>query len=453
MNLRKFSFVLAVLMIFGLAVYGIYWNVQATKRAEGDTVAYSRAFGELLENLDDAENYLLKAMASGSAENTSLMLEEVRRSATLAESHLEILPISQQVMADVSKYLVQLADVAKYLNGRTVYGDSVSAEDAELLTKMYGYAQDINGAFQYMACSVTGGNCTWKEIEEYSGVILENEEIEEGYDFLSNFSEPMEDYPTLIYDGPFSEHMMNTEPRGLSGDIITKEQAAERLKNMLPGYDVKESKFLHENEGVKIKTYSYEITIKSNTGGKDLTGYADVTAQGGKLYSFMLYREVGEVYLAEDQAVEQGLEYLSALGFENMEASYYNMEAGVLTANYCSTQDNVFCYPDMVKVSIAMDTGELLGIEAERYFMNHTLRNIGDASVSEESARSLISEKLTVEAVKKCIIPNDFGGEYLTYEFSCMLDGRNCLVYIDCNSGREREILIIQESDSGILVK
>ncbi len=455
LNMKKFNFVLAVLMIFGLAVYGIYWNVQAHKNTkEEGTAQYSRAFGELLENLDDAENYMLKAMASGSPENTSLMLEEVWRSATLAESHLEVLPISQNVMSEISSYIVQLADVCKTFNEQTVYGNAISDEDAEVLSQLYGYAQDINGAFQHMAAGISSGDCSWSDIEKYSVALVNNEEIGEKYSFLQNFSEPMEDYPTLIYDGPFSEHMADVVPKGLKGDNLSKEQAAEKIPSLLPDYKIKKCEFVSENNGASVKVYSYVLTLENNIkGGKDITAYADVTAKGGMLYSLMLYREIGDVYLAADQAVLQGQDFLSAIGFESMEPSYYNIDGGVLTANYCTSENGVFCYPDMVKVNVALDTGDILGVEAERYVMNHCDRSLEEPDISETEAKALLSSKLSVDECKLAVIPNNFGGEHYVYEFNCRLDGRNCLVYIDCESGREREILILQESENGVLVK
>lgn len=454
MKIKNFTFVLAVIMIVGLAVYGIYWNVEAHKPVKVDDTPYSRAFNELLENLDDAENYLLKAMASGTSENASMMLDEVWRSASLAESHLEVLPIDQTVMSQVSKYIVQLADVSKNFNQKAVYGEGISEEESALLAKMYGYAQDINGAFQYMACSVSGGNCSWEDIEKYSYTITDNEEIAQGYEFLGNFSDATEDYPTLIYDGPFSEHMKDVSPKALSGGNITKEQGQERLYGYLQGYDVKECQLAYENNSGNVKTYSYVVTLKNNRAeGEDIVAYADVTVQGGMLSSLIMYREISEISLSPEQAVEQGLLYLDSIGLAEMEASYYTQEGGVVTANYCYIQDEVLYYPDMVKVSIALDTGEVLGVEAGRYILNHCTRELNTPVISPEEAKGMLSPKLTVESSRLAVIPNDFGGEYFTYEFTTRLDGRECLVYIDCENGKEREILILQENDNGILVK
>lgn len=43
--------------------------------------------------------------------------------------------------------------------------------------------------------------------------------------------ENFNDYPTLIYDGPFSDHMTTAKARGLTGEEIDAEAARKRQRN------------------------------------------------------------------------------------------------------------------------------------------------------------------------------------------------------------------------------
>ena len=47
------------------------------------------------------------------------------------------------------------------------------------------------------------------------------------------------------------------------------------------------------------------------------------------------------------------------------------------------------CYPDMVKLAIAMDTGEMLRFDAEAYLTSHAARELPEPAVSEEDARAM----------------------------------------------------------------
>ena len=447
--------VLAVIMIAGLTVYGIYWNMEAESRLSRGELAYQRAFSDILGHLEDTEGYLLKAMASGTPERTSLMLEEAWRSAALAENSLSVLPIDRRVTEEVSKYLVQVGDVVKSYNAGTVGGDKISEENAETLSKLYGYAQDLNGAFAYMAYNIGQGGCTWQDIEKYSKAITENVEIAEEYSFLENFSTPFTDYPSLIYDGPFSEHMKTREAKALEGrEAITPDQGTALLCHVFSDYTIESIRYSHESTDGVIETYSYIIKVR-NDGSRDdlITAYADVTKKGGMLYSVALYRAVQEPNLNAEQAVEAGRRFLERMGYEDMSPSYYTVEGGYVTANYCTEKDKVLYYPDMVKVSIALDSGEVVGLEGERYIRNHSERETGGEILSEEEARAAVGTQLTVVSSRRAVIPNDFGGEYDTYEFVCDFAGRRVLVYVDCKTGAEREILILQEDENGVLAK
>ena len=57
-----------------------------------------------------------------------------------------------------------------------------------------------------------------------------------------------------------------------------------------------------------------------------------------------------------------------------MKESYYVINDGICTINYAYSQDGVTCYPDLVKVAVALDTGGVVEYNATGYIMNHTDR-------------------------------------------------------------------------------
>ena len=147
------------------------------------------------------------------------------------------------------------------------------------------------------------------------------------------------------------------------------------------------------------------------------------------------------------------MEFLEKRGYPAMRESYFIDQGGILTINFAAVQDEVICYPDLVKVSIALDTGRVVGFESEGYLMNHTLRSFPVLSVSEEEARDVVSPALTVLSQQLSLIPT--GGEYevLCHEFKCRNEeGQHILVYVNAQTGQEEKILILLEDESGTLV-
>ena len=137
-----------------------------------------------------------------------------------------------------------------------------------------------------------------------------------------------------------------------------------------------------------------------------------------------------------------------------MKESYYFSEDGICTINFAYSEKGVACYGDLIKVSIALDTGKLAGFDAKNYLMNHKNRNLTVAELSEENAKSLLSPSLEVISSRLAVIPLDTGKEGLCYEFHCRdKDKKEVLVYLDAVTGKQLDLLILLYSDGGILTK
>jgi germination protein YpeB len=125
----------------------------------------------------------------------------------------------------------------------------------------------------------------------------------------------------------------------------------------------------------------------------------------------------------------------------------------VCLINYAYVQDGVVCYPDLVKVGVALDNGGIVRFQAAGYIMNHTQRSL-KARLTAQQAQKSVSPSLTVRQVRPALIPTPGKQEKLTYEFLCSgAQDDRVLVYINADTGYEEDILIIQQSDQGVLTK
>ena len=126
-----------------------------------------------------------------------------------------------------------------------------------------------------------------------------------------------------------------------------------------------------------------------------------------------------------------------------MKETYYLKEEGIVTINYAYEQDGVIVYPDLIKLKIALDNGEVLGIETSGYLNNHTVRNIPELKISKEQAKANLNKNLEITSENLAIIPTEWKTEILCYEFKGKIDDTDFLVYINAETGREENILVI----------
>ena len=88
-----------------------------------------------------------------------------------------------------------------------------------------------------------------------------------------------------------------------------------------------------------------------------------------------------------------------------MKESYYVTNHNICTINYAYVQDGAVCYSDLVKVGVALDSGEIVSFNATGYLMNHHDRAVDFSPISADEARAAVSPRLTVEAESLCYIP------------------------------------------------
>ena len=84
--------------------------------------------------------------------------------------------------------------------------------------------------------------------------------------------------------------------------------------------------------------------------------------------------------------------------------------------------------------------------------MCHEQRALGGVSFDTEAAVSTLSPWLTVRSHRPALIPTEGKNEVLCEEYLCETpEGKHALVYLNAETGREEQILLLLESESGTL--
>ena len=176
-----------------------------------------------------------------------------------------------------------------------------------------------------------------------------------------------------------------------------------------------------------------------------------ISKKGGHVIYASLNRDVKESKISHEEANKKGKEFLNSKGFKNMRETYFMKLENIITINYAYEQDGIIVYPDLIKVKIALDNGEILGIETTGYLNSHYERNIPQTKISVEEAKTKINKNLEIKSEGLAMIPTEFQTEILCWEFKGIVDDTEFLVYINAQTGREEDILVIQNTPNGTL--
>lgn len=403
------------------------WD-NATNRLRG---IYQKALyesSELTEGM--AVNFNKVSVAGGPARE--LLLADVIRQAQGVQADLAVLPLSGSAIAPAMKYINQAGDFCQRLLARLGEGDSLSSEDAANLTSLSETAAQLSLALNAIIQEYEAGQ--WPLTDRL--IQLES---------LSGESAPAVDYPTLLYDGPFSDGATGGEFKALAGmDEISAQEAEQLLRNYVGADRV--TKIALDGES-SLPTPCYGFSLEA--GGYHLS--AAVTKMGGQVLYLLCSDDVAGELLSLSQCFRAAETFLLSRGYSGMELNYYSQHDGILTANYAATQNGVTLYPDLVKIQVSMADGAILGVEAGNYLRNHVPRSLDLPTLTEAEARVRVNPALSVESVRLCVIPTD-AAEVYCYEISCSGKGGTYLVYLDAVTGAEVDIMQVVGDAQATLV-
>lgn len=440
----KSDYVVIILLLFVIVGFGVYIKSEQEKYARNTENDYNLAFYEVNQYVQRIENYLAKATITKSAKHGIETLTEIWKDANLAVTHLSRLPMNQGELASTSKFLNQVSDYCYSLSRKNINMEDLTDEDLSNLKEMHQYSLDLENSLNQLMEELNTGIVSWSDFTTQTELAYTKQVDNISF---SNIDDNFNEYAGLIYDGAFSDHVEKMEKKGLTGEEIDEETAKQNAIAFIGPDKVEKitSNGLIENGNIIV----YDFSVKLHNIEDE--GSISIAKKGGHIVFMNIQRDVQEEKISREQANEIGKTFLSEKGFAPMQETYYMQEYGTITVNYAYNQDGVIVYPDLVKVKIALDNGEILGIEAMGYLNAHEQREIPEAKISIEEAKSNLNKELEILSEGMAIIPTEWKTEIFCYEFKGKVEETEFLVYINAQTGDEENILVILETPNGTL--
>ncbi len=421
---KGFAIAAVVLVVAALGGTAVYGFLQAEKYRRGVQYGYSRALNDLGDHVGNIETALDKAAYANTATEQNGLAAKLMRESSMAKSSLSALPAGESSLDNVSRFITQVGDFSMSLAQRISAGGKVSPEEFKTMRSLENYSKKLTTDMRDVSVDFSGS--------ETFG------------DAMKDTAKDFSDFPSLIYDGPFSSSVMNQKPKLTQGRETIPQGNAENIAADFLGTD--QSKLTHAQDTAgNLPVFNFTAN-----GG---TLRISVTKAGGFVAAMTDSRSVDDAKLGYAEASKKARAFLDARGIRNMKESYYAITDNVCLVNYAYEQDGIICYPDLVKVGVALDNGEIARFESAGYLMNHHARSLA-AKLTAQQAQKSVSPNLSVKQCRPALIPTPGNNEKLTYEFLCSgLENDRVLVYIDAQNGYEDDILILQQTDQGILTK
>ncbi len=436
-TVRIVAFALAVIAVLSVFFYKYNMKINKLQRTVSNTL--SSNFEELRSNVNNINIALEKSVYCGTAVQLSSMAAELWCESGSAKTALSQLPYGENELTTINKFLSQVGDYSLYLSKKTINGAAIQIEERDNLTKLSQIGQKIEIYLDDIGVAYNGDAGWTNEINAE----LNSQESGKGFGkSLEELEDTLTDYPSLIYDGPFSENRENEVAKAIEGDAEISREAA-RSK----------------------AAYALSVSVESITDDKDEDGnlpsfgfkandtVISISKKGGEIVYFRKYNGTQTSKCNAEETINTAQEFLSKIGNSSFVDTYYYTDEGVCTINFAYKDGDYICYPDLIKVGVSLNNKEVVLYDARGYIMNHTERNIPTPAKTVDEARSKLSPALKVKSVSCAVIPSN-KTEKNCYEFLCSGNrNEDILVYINCENLIEEKILILLKSDGGTLTK
>ena len=438
--------IVAILLLSLLVGFIIYQNEKYIQVSEND---YNQSLYELINYVQNVETYLAKSVISTTPEHGAETLTNVWREANLAQAYLAELPVNTNELEKTEKFLNQVSDYSYSLSRKNIYNESLTQEELDNLNELYNYSVELENTLAQLSTDMESGRISWKQLTQKTNNAFAQQVSNISLDSFSNLEENFHEYSGLIYDGAFSEHLTSKEKKGLTGEEVSEEDAKKVVENFVGAENIKEISLNGESENTEILTYDFSVNLQD--GRDDNKMSISISKKGGHIVYMSYNRDINAESMNEEEAVAKAKEFLVSREIENMKETYYIKEGGMLTINFAYEQNGVIIYPDLIKIKIALDNGQIMGMETSGYLNSHYVRNIENPKITLEEAKKTLNKKLEVESEKLAIIPTEYQTEILCYEFKGKVNNKNYIVYINAENGREEDILLVVDTGNGTL--
>lgn len=435
------SYLSAALIILGGFVYKEHLTAEYYRRYI--EAGWQRSFSDLNSSVSEIDSALQKGIYSGSPALLGSACAEVYAKCLKAQQSLGELPFSDYVLENTAGFIGKLGDYSRVM-AKVAYTGLVSEDNLKNLSSLADATSLLSQNLNQLQADMDGGLLSLGKLTAFSNSLESTAVPTLGMSF-SSMEDEFPDIPALIYDGPYSQSIKEGKPKFLEGLEQVDEKTALKAVSDFTGLNSSIFKMSGKYEG-DLPMYMFTAAVD----GGELS--LMVSVQGGKVIDMASSRSPDSAKLDSGEAIKKALSFLAEKGYAPMKESYWTRYDNVMLINFAYTEGNVICYPDLVKVEVALDNGDIIGFESTGFIMNHKKRELAAPSVTAAEAKTKVSPRLKILSEGLAVIPTDGKNEIFCYEFKCEdEDGTHFIVYVNAATGAEEKLLILLEDENGTL--
>src|SRR5699024_4126847 len=219
--------------------------------------------------------------------------------------------------------------------------------------------------------------------------------------------------------------------------IKGKKQSEEKIKKQakkLFNLDTEDLTVTKSEKGAEIQTYTLSREEE------DRYMYVEMTEKGAYPLSLLIDRPINEAKLSLYDGQLEAEKFLESFDFEDMELYETQQFDNMGLYAFVHVDDDVRIFPDTMAIKVALDDGEVIGLQTYEYVRNHHDRKIEKPKLSMEEAKEKVNGNINIEENHVSLIENELGEEVVTYEFVGIMNEETYRIFINGDTGDEEKV-------------
>jgi len=444
MRLSAVLFPVFAVLLAGTAFWGYREHQEKNSLLIKAENQYQRAFHDLSDHLDELHEQLGNTLAVNAASHDFQRkgLINIWRITSQAQSEINQLPLTLLPFSRTEEFLSKIANFSYKTAIRDLSKQPLSEQEIATLKTLYQSAETIAKDLRAVQEKVLADNLRWMDVE----LALASEDAPRDNAIIDGFKTvdgKIAQYEQIEWGRPVAAMYRKRTVDLLPGEPVTADEVRLKAAKLLGLSDASAVQVKENAQGTEYAVYSATVD-KGDGAGIQM----DFTKRGGELIWFMNSREIGNrssVGLEEADRVARA--FLGERGFPEMRAIAADPYDNAVNLTYAPVRNGAVIYPRKLTVKVALDNGEVIGLNAADYVYERREPNVAKPALTEAEARKRLHPDFEVERTQLAVIRNDLDEDVLCYEFTGRINGGQYRIYINASNGIEEKIERFRSAD------
>jgi len=448
---RRLSMVLFPVLVIALIGAGV-WGYREHQEKNAILIKaenqYQRAFNNLAYHMEELHKQLGNALAVGanSSQFHRKCLVNVWRITSEAQSEINQLPLTLLPFSKTEEFLSNISKFSYQTAVRDLTKQPLTDQEVRVLQTLYEQSKELSGELRNIQARALEQNIRWMDVE----VEMATQNMQRDNTIIDGFrtvDKKVTQFSEVDF-GPSSLSIFTSRrTRKLEGSEISAEEAKKVAFQFLHLPEDLRVKVVENGKGTEFESYSVTVVDEQDDGSRL---NVDVAKHGGKVLYFMNHREVNDSRLSVDEATRIAEQFLAEHDYGELTPVSYDTYLNTAAITFAAVRDGIIVYPQKLVVQVALDNGEVTGLQASDYLYEDHSRSLHQPEMTVEEAKKLLNRNFQIQRHQIALIENDLNEEVICHEFTGTINGGVYRIYLNGQTGMEEKIEHIEAAEQAL---